>query len=226
MLSILNQRSSTHNSCEDNIYVYEDPHQIYGVIADGCSSGHKSEFASQAICYILKINNILSPTSNHTLLSMKQDLESLKDLLHLDYMDMLSTMILFHYDIRLKILKIRVFGDGNYFIKSNGELKSFNIDQNNTPDYIGYHLDDTRHEFGQYLDKYPEVIYHNVERFILTSDGIKAIQESQFFTPKCDTNILFNIPTSENYLERMWNKLKNNHYTLADDLSIISYVQD
>ncbi len=229
MLSILNQRSNTHNSCEDSVYVHEDVDVVYGVVADGCSTGIKSHFASQAICYALANPNIKKVSDIYTLSDFSiscimMDLKKMTNLFNLGAMNMLSTAMFFIYFKNAKTLKVRIFGDGYYFVDN----VEFVIDQNNTPDYLGYHLWDEREELQSFLDKYKEEVYENVNSFHICSDGIERIERSQLITeaPKYVPGILMHPPTSANYLTRMWNLLKKDHYTLGDDLSIVSYVTD
>ena len=202
MLSILNVRSNTHNSCEDSVYVNDSGDIMYGVIADGCSSGIRSHFASQ---------------------TMYEFLYEVKALFKFSDMNLLSTCILFSYNKKSKLLKIRSFGDCVYYIHD----KEVIVDQNNTPDYIWYHISDTYAQFEEYLNKYPISEYWDTERFMICSDGIKGIDRGMLQPPQT-TNlaILFYPPTSSNYHVRMWNKLKSDGFTLSDDLTIVSYAED
>lgn len=227
MLSTLNQRSNTHNSCEDSLYVKETEDEVYGIIADGCSTGTKSHFASQAICYSFAhkaeiYKQYFPVVSDRFLKVIVHDLELIMSTLGLTEMNFLSTLIVFVYDKKDKTLSMRVLGDGYYYINDI----EYVVDQNNTPDYLGYYLNNTVALYN-FLEKYPEIGYKDVDSFMICSDGIKAFQRSQFapdsFTQGPEV-LLFDKPPSKNYLERMWNTLKRDHYTLSDDLSIISYV--
>lgn len=220
MLSTLNVRSSTHNSCEDNLFVRETEDSIVGIVADGCSSGVKSFFASQLLCYSFAKNaseGIQNATSDIVVKSMMDDIDSLRLILNLTEYNFLSTAILFHYYKDTKRLRVRHFGDGFYSV--NG--MEYILDQDNTPDYMAYHTDNQE----EYLLKYPGGIYDGVGRFMIASDGIDRIERSQFAPdPKSKGYMmLYDKPTSDNYLARMWNILKNDHYFVSDDLSIISY---
>lgn len=224
MLSTLNVRSQAHNSCEDSIFAKETGDFIWGCVCDGCSTGLKSHFASQCICYIVENNGLhdLNICSNYSIQTIIHDLRRIKNIPKLSNMNFLSTCLLFFYDKVLKELHIRIFGDGYYYV--NGV--EFKIDQNNTPNYIGYHLEDTNEDKNKYIEAHPVVIHHGVENFMVCSDGIKSIERGAFLeNAKLDPNaLLFSAPTTENYLTRMWNKIKRDGFTLSDDLSIVSYV--
>lgn len=226
MLSTLNVISSTHNTCEDSVFTVENEHFIHGVIADGCSTGIKSHFASQLLCYLVE-HGLLDPngsdvdiTSNDQIWSLKGLVNMVKTSMNLGYMNLLSTCLLFTYVKEYKQLKIRCFGDGYYSVND----VEHEINQNNTPDYLAYHLHDGIHDFKRYLAQYPEITFFDVDKFMITSDGINNIQRPQFAdTAKRDPSILYKKPDSANYLARMWNILKNDHYYVSDDLTIVSY---
>lgn len=225
MLSILNVKSTdnAHINCEDSVYVHEDTDYVYGIVADGCGSGIKSHFASQTFAYFIESQQYADITSNDLLTIMLEFLRRLKVMFHFSQMNLLSTAILFSYQKKSKILRIRCIGDGVYYVNDIEKI----VDQNNTPDYLAYHLDDTEWEFEHFLNKYPEDIYYDVERFMICSDGIQKIQRSNLIpTAEVNSNVLFYPPTSSNYLVRMMNKLRRDHYTLGDDLTIVSYVRD
>jgi len=224
MLSTLNVRAESHNSCEDSLWVQEKDGFIDGIISDGCSTGIKSHFASQAICYAFKeaMMGLDTMTDGFVIKTALASLRGVAGILGLTEMHLLGTVMAFNYEKLTKTLTIRVFGDGVYYINDIEYI----IDQNNTPDYLGYHLKDNAMQFNDFLDKYPYKVFYNVNRFMICSDGIKSIVRSSLHpATTLDPNVLlFHPPESENYLTRMWNKLKMNKFTLGDDLSIISYV--
>lgn len=221
MLSTLNVIARHHNTCEDSLFVKSNSSYIFGVIADGCSTGIKSAFASQAIAYAVETYLPALNTRNESVLLLRDTLIKLKELFQFSHMNLLSTCTLFCYDIHNKQLRIRLFGDGTFYVNDI----EFNINQDNKPDYLGYHLLDDSVQFNKYLTKHPESIFDNVDRFMICSDGIANIERSilQIEPTKNPNELLFKPPTSENYLQRMWNILKRDGYTLSDDLTIVSY---
>lgn len=221
MVATLNRISRDHNCCEDTIHVNETEEYITGGVFDGCSTGIKSHWASQTIAYTFA--QYRTPTSDMNVKMVWRELGLIKLNLQLTMQHFQSTCMIFRFHKETKTLKLRVFGDGYYFV--NGV--EYEIDQNNLVDYLGDHLDDTREKFKEFLEKYPEITYNDVSSFQICSDGIKRVERSQF-ADKTDIDpmaLLLHPPTSENYLQRQWNILKNNHFYLTDDLSIISYVQ-
>lgn len=223
MHSVLNVISSTHNACEDSYFVTEKEDVIYGGVFDGCSTGIKSHWASQTMAYAFQGSGYF-PVSRHALTNVYFFLNMIKASLSLTEFNFLSTCILFMYDKKSKQLCVRVFGDGCYFVND----VEYYIEQNNKPDYMGYHVFDSYHKFLEFVDKYPVKVYENVDNFKICSDGVKSITRSQFEQSEAPDPmaLLYAPPTSANYLQRMWNILKRNKYTITDDLTIISYVHD
>lgn len=229
MLSTLNKISESHNTCEDSLFVIEDAEMIFGVVSDGCSTGICSAFASQAVCYsvrkILKENDYKTITSDSFVVQLSIDLLRLKNSFLLSEMNLLATCVLFDYNKFTKELNVRSFGDSYYYVNS----QEYVVDQNNTPDYLGYHLEELgTPKFVEFVSKYESRTYYRVESFQICSDGIKSFKISQF---KEDAGVnpeteLLKIPVSENYLSRAFNILKRKGFTISDDLSIVSYVQD
>lgn len=217
MISTLNVRSQTHNSCEDSLFVKESDLYIWGGIFDGCSTGKNSHWASQTFSYIFSKH--VNPIQNSNLMLVRKDLITMMETLNINYMNLLSTCMLFFYDKFSKALDVRVFGDGCYYVDD----VEYEIEQNNIPDYMAYHLD-SQQSFKEFLDMYPAATYYNVSNFRICSDGIKSISIDQFHTSTKDPiATLFQRPTSPNFLQRMWNILHRERFIISDDLSIISY---
>lgn len=224
MLSTLNVIANHKNNCEDNFLVVEQGSIIYGGIFDGCSTGIHSAWASQTISYIVNFAieqeiDILSDNFiNYCLLS---ELEYMSERLNISHINFLSTCILFKYDKTNNIFSIRTFGDCYYYLNDI----EYVVDQNNTPDYLGYQMFSKNRE--EFFKKYPILTYKEVKKFIVTSDGIEKINISQFLYPKHKEplSLLFHTPSSNNFLQRMWNILKKEGYTVDDDLTIISYAE-
>lgn len=221
MLSFLNIISSTHNTCEDSVFVKETATSVYGCVADGCSSGKHSHFASRLFCYLAEVSKLGVITDDFVVRSIFSRLLTIADVVAkpIDYFE--STLLLFEYNKKTKQLRVRPFGDGAYYIND----VEYMIDQKNIPDYMAHHM---RGDWEGFMKKYPEKIYDDVNSFKICSDGIKAITISQFHDSdiKDPVAFLFHPPTSNNFLTLKWNILKRKHFILNDDLTIVSYVQE
>lgn len=221
MLSTLCKRATHKNTNEDSVFVKETESSVFGVVADGCSTGINSHFASQLICYVVEkveIPDKLRLTSRDVISDICWKFKWIKEVTQLSEMHLLSTCLFFHYDKQKEELSIRVFGDGYYYI--NGV--EYCVDQNNTPDYLAYHLKSA--EYLDYMFKNPEFIHENVGSFQICSDGISSFSRTQFEDAQKHWAILLEKPTSTNYLERIYNILKRDKWINNDDLSIVSYI--
>lgn len=216
MLSKLCVRGTHKNQCEDSVYVNETESFIWGCVCDGCSTGINSHFASQLMCYFVRDIGV-SCTTEQALMYYVFKLRSIMNSLNLTDLHLLSTCIIFKYDKQKKILTVLPIGDGVYYVND----KEYVIDQGNIPDYLAYHVQES---FIDFKSKYLSIEYEDVNSFQICSDGIKSFSISQFESSDVHPDILLKIPFSENYLQRMFNVLTKKKWTIADDLSIISYV--
>lgn len=214
MLSKLCVRATTKNTCEDSVFVKETESSVFGIVADGCSTGINSAWASQLLCYLFS-NWKVNITSDTDIKIVVNSLIDIKNNLVLSEMNLLSTALLFHYDKESKVLLLRTLGDGYYVVNTD----HYNVEHNNIPDYLTYHL----YDIDSYLEKYPILVYEKVESFCICSDGILSFKLSQFNCSEKNPAILWEDPTSENYLKRMFNVLTKHHWIINDDLSIVSY---
>lgn len=219
MLSKLCVRGTYKNQCEDAVFVKETASSVFGCVCDGCSTGINSHFASQLLCNLIeKVEiNELRLTSTEVVSDICWKFKWIKEVIQLSEMQLLSTCLFFHYNKNKQELSIRVFGDGYYYI--NGV--EYCIDQNNIPDYLAYYLNGT--DYIDYMLRNPEFIHENVGSFQICTDGIKSFTFSQFEETKKNPSVLLEAPTSENYLQRMFNILKKDKWSINDDLTIVSY---
>lgn len=215
MLSKLCVRGTHKNQCEDAVFVKETASSIWGCVCDGCSTGINSHFASQLLCYLVKDLGVCC-TTEQALMYYVLKLRTLIDSLNLTEIHLLSTLIAFNYDKQEKTLTLLPIGDGVYYVND----KEYTIDQNNIPDYLAYHVK----ESIDFKSRYPSIEYRDVDSFQICSDGIKSFTISQFESSDKSPELLLSVPTSENYLQRTFNILTKNKWTILDDLSIISYV--
>lgn len=225
---------------EDNLFVYETSSYILGAVFDGCSTGTNSSFASQLFSYAFenfcKTNKLLdfqvvNPNYKEIwysefLSQMRNDIVSVAKTLHLTSMNLLSTMVFFHYDKYTKTLTVRFFGDGVVLYEKDEEIFLLENDQANTPDYFAYHLNDEN--LLDYLSKCNELIIET-EKFVISTDGIFGWQN------KNENNViedyvkyLFNplreTPDTDVFLQLKYNILtKNNKWSHGDDFTIIKY---
>ena len=222
MLSTLRKIGEDHTTCDDSMFVHETDGYVMGVVADGCSSGVNSEFASGLICKLIKhyimgsINRGLIPEVTFDVLIKTNRYVKLTMMnLGMDSIEMLTTMLFFKYDKSTKDLTIQVLGDG--VLKLNDTLEILNQSDNKVDYFI------EADSFREHLNKYPIRIYKGIESFIISTDGPLSYKKSELYESNMTTDILFSKPTNTTYLQRMHNILSRNHWYHTDDVTMISY---
>ena len=169
------------NHCEDYTVSEQIGENRYLLaVLDGCTMGDESYFASTLFGKLLRkiakeafykehLEN-LRPTINELirwiLERLFSEISQAKNLLQLERNELLSTLILCVMDEKDRIGKIVCVGDGVVVVDD----KIIEYDQDNQPDYLGYHLqEDFSTWYGQ-LDQVLEV--KDFERISLSTDGI------------------------------------------------------
>ncbi len=169
------------NFCEDYALTTEIGNDyILAAALDGCSMGNESYFAAALVGKILKKSakeiSYKSFFEKKTLSSkilikelfrrIFKDLQILGNQLYLEVEDLLTTIIVLVINKRNWSGEVLVVGDG--LISNNGQLTEF--EQNNKPDYLGYHLDKN---FEEWFDQQEQkVSLENIEDISISTDGI------------------------------------------------------
>jgi hypothetical protein len=160
-----------------------DRHLLLAVM-DGCSSGTDAHFATGLIAKVLrriaKQTNLrsfaerTSPTTEQllkdTLRTLLADLARLSSDLDLDQVELLSTLVLAIVDTQDRHAEIVVIGDG--VIACDEEIIEF--DQQNKPDYLGYHLHEDFDDYWNLLTQ--RVTATDFLDLALASDGVFAFR--------------------------------------------------
>lgn len=224
--------------CEDFlISTYVGESYYLGAVLDGCSSGEDSHFASALMGKLLKkIGKDISQqesllrqstplnAESIAMMMLKKLFWELRDTrkhLGLTNTELLSTLILLVYDETLKQAYIIAIGDG--VIAIDGEIHE--IDQDNMPDYMAYHLN---HSFDQWYKK-QEHIYRvdQPTEISISTDGIDTFRSHKTDNPADFSPIDFllldsSLENTQNMLTRKTNILQKKYgYLPADDISII-----
>lgn len=223
--------------CEDYLIdeIINEKYRILGVF-DGCSSGVDSHFASallgKTIISVAKSidfdsdKNSLKEIVFQTVISLKIT----KNELNLDTNELLSTMIVMLLNTETETADIIAIGDG--LLSINKQVTD--IDQNNTPDYLAYHLDEINNykDFKKYYKK--QLIFNNikVEDITISTDGINSFiiggtnASNEFDIVKFFTEDLY-LKDNIAMLSRKCNIIKKK-YDLenADDLAIIRVMKN
>jgi hypothetical protein len=169
------------NHCDDYVLTAElDSNKILCAVMDGCTMGTDSYLASGLTGKILRkiakeINyrSFIEKTEIDLQFLLKeiigklfQELRLIKNQIQLERDELLNTLILVLVDLNSNIAESITIGDGLIFC--NGQ--SFEYEQNDKPDYLGYHLDSDFEDW--YAKQNQRLSLKNIKDLSLSSDGI------------------------------------------------------
>ena len=203
-------------------------------VMDGCSSGKESQFASALLVKAInKAMHVLQDLGNDDPLDLSayssaelgeallgfvyMEVGEIKEHLHLETEEILSTLLLAVYHSGRDQLWINVSGDGIFGVNEHVTV----IDQNNVPDFMGYHLGHLT--FEQWRNLHTKTFeYSKVDRFFLSTDGLEKIRpiKNIELTNESIRKALIDpahLPLEEHYLEFM----SANSCLALDDIAVV-----
>jgi len=226
------------NNCED--FFVNEPlspsKRLIGVL-DGCTMGEESVFASMLYGKILrnlakaefyqdftqKSNETLKSKLKSIVIEMMIQAKSIKNQLGLETNEMLSTLVLGVVCSDSNTAEFITIGDG--MILKDGEV--FEYDQDDKPDYLGYHLSE---DFEEWYNRQKQTLSVNSFKDLsICTDGIFTFtnlvsKQNQKEESEIINFLLIDNENSEydNFLERKIRKLKDqSNHVVTDDLAII-----
>jgi len=232
-----------HNlHCEDYLLhaTIGTQRQLFAVM-DGCTMGRDSHFAATLCGKALKKIALergylefkagaqldLNLELKAILQRLFQELKSIKNQLLLDQYDLLNTLVLLLWDEIQCAGTIIVIGDGAVY--QDGQLHVF--DQENRPDYLGYHLEE---DFESWFAQQKQLIHvKGFENLSISSDGILSFapfDDGEY--PLTPNPVYFLLEDAqfvenENMLDKKVRILEKQHgLKPMDDLAIIRLVKD
>ena len=240
----LNKTGKLHEThTEDHVVIENISYDwIIAAVFDGCSSGKESFFASalygkilRKSCKMLPLLNKIRPDFNlkkidapfigrFILNQVFDDIKKAHRLLGTELTEILSTIILLVYNQSNKSAWINISGDG--FIIHDKNIEE--IDQNNIPDYMAYHLNIT---FEQWIKEFSKTFtFENSTDISISTDGISKFypiteKRQRSIDPVHYLLIDNTWEDSEDMLELKFNVLKNEHGLLPyDDLGMVRII--
>lgn len=231
------------NHCEDALYIGKfGKDKLVFALMDGCTMALESHFASTLVGKILKkivvekgYEELIG--KGEELLTLEQQLQSIlkkillelkicKNQLLLDQKELLTTLMLMVIDQAKGQGIILVIGDG--FVNINGKINEF--EQNNKPDYLGFHLAD---DFDSFYNSQTQLLrFDKIEDISLSTDGIFSFTKIHKATND-EVDVIDFLTNNKNDSEQdtMLNmKLKTleNEFGLkpTDDFSMIRIIQN
>jgi len=228
--TLIKRGTDHHVYCEDDLYHFNIGNTYIGAVFDGCSTGVKSHFASALYGKILKFyqQDIIGDLDDRPIQEVAkgfqdflwEQLAIMKNVLYLNTLELLSTMIL--AVVREGKAYIVVSGDGCILVDD----KEYKIEsEGNAPDYLAYHLDYSA-EARESMKTY-EVTF--TKSLSICSDGIYSFSDKDGNKGTALSVINFFLKDtclmkSEAMLSRKYNLLTKGGHTNYDDLSIIRFI--
>jgi len=169
------------NHCEDYLITAEaGKHKLLCAVMDGCSMGNDSYFAATLTGKILRkiakglsYKEFISKQSEDLPLLLENvtsqlfhELRSFKSSIQLEWDEILNTVLISVIDTANCAGEFLCIGDG--LICINGALYEF--EQNNRPDYLGYHLDKDFKTW--YVSQKQRISAQEIKDFSIATDGI------------------------------------------------------
>ncbi|NHN24417.1 protein phosphatase 2C domain-containing protein [Flavobacterium jejuense] len=231
------------NNCEDHLYIGEyGKNKILCAVMDGCTTALESHFVSTLVGKILKkiciekgykefieqndLQLNIEENLKSILKNLLNELKIVKNLLMLDSKELLTTLIIMLYDKNNKQGIILAIGDG--FVNINGKITEF--EQDNKPDYLGFHLSEDFETF--YNSQKQKIEFNKIIDLSISTDGIFTFEKLIPNKSKEEINVidfLTNEKTNSEKEEMLNLKLKilENEFGLkpTDDFSIIRIMQ-
>lgn len=176
------------NNCEDHLFIgeYGKNHTICALM-DGCTTALESQFASllvgkilKKIClekgykeFIEKNNHSLSPEENLKVIlqALLNELKIIKNQLMIDEKELLTTLIILLFDKVQQKGIVLAIGDG--FVNINGKITEF--EQDNKPDYLGFHLSEDFQTF--YSSQKQKIEFNSLQDISIATDGIFTFEK-------------------------------------------------
>lgn len=227
------------NHCEDYLFFGEmGADKILCAVMDGCTMGTDSYFVSTLVGKLLrkivKEKGYKELYNAETYINIEDSLKSIirelfkelivtKNQLMLDQKELLTTLIILHINKKANSGIILAVGDG--LVSINGKITEF--DQDNKPDYLGFHLSEN---FETWYNHQKKITFSDIHDISIATDGIFM------FTPvkKVDADIINPIDfllvdkTNEENEDMLSLKLKQleHNYGLkpSDDFAIVRLI--
>jgi hypothetical protein len=177
--------------CEDSLVMafLTDRIRLLAVM-DGCSSGTDSFFVATMVAKLLRkyadedyhldfrepMRLPLGDWMERIVMQLMRELRGLQNQLQLAREEMLCTLVLALVDEQAQEAEVLVVGDG--FVAFNGVVQEF--DQDNRPDYLGYHLAEP---FAEWWAQQTQRIHvTGVRDLCIATDGVASFRPADLGT--------------------------------------------
>lgn len=175
------------NHCEDYLLIeHPGAHRTLMAVMDGCTMAHDSYFAATLVARVLRKICITQAYQElhqpglpvpppeqqlkQILYELMTSLKQLQGQLLLGQNDLLTTLILLLTDKQQHNGILLAIGDG--VVSVNGAVTVF--DQDNKPDYLGFHLHEDFNHWYSSLDQ--KIFIENIRDVSIATDGISLFR--------------------------------------------------
>jgi hypothetical protein len=231
------------NNCEDHLYVGEYGKNIMlCAIMDGCTTALESHFASTLVGKILKkicvekgykdfieqdkVSLNIEDNLKSVLRDLLNELKMVKNQLMLDSKELLTTLIIMLFDKNSEQGIILAIGDG--FVNINGKITEF--EQDNKPDYLGFHLSEDFETF--YNSQKQKIEFSKIADLSISTDGIFTFEKLASPKSKEEINVIEFLTSEKTNCEKeemlhLKLKILENEFGLkpTDDFSMIRIIK-
>lgn len=227
--------------CEDYLFEQALTESIHiAAVMDGCTMGTDSHFASALIGKLLKkeikelsyleylktipsfVTTPLNNIGRNIIQKVREELRRLSNELYLDELELLSTLNLAIVNTQTNDAWVMIIGDG--CIGVNGEI--IEIDQENRPDYLGYHLSGPFEEWIETQQNQFE--FSRITTLSIATDGVlsfeKLIKSAPAFPGSVPTSLMLDNHSElqPEPIHKKIDSLKNDFGLIGtDDIGII-----
>ena len=158
--------------------------------------------------------------------SLITETQQIKNQLGLDVNELLSTLIIGIINTKSYSAELLAIGDGAIYV--DGELTEY--EQDNTPDYLGYHLNESFDSWYDSLEQRKSIA--EFKDLSISTDGLFTFQNLDDKTKqKSESEIIEYLlkddsySENDNFLERKVRELsKDSNHVVTDDLAIIRVI--
>lgn len=242
ILSLLRQGTHHQNFNEDFLFTYALTKDIQVcAVMDGCSSAKDSHFTAALYAKSLHKSSRMLPQMKEIiddfdlrvmdlesiaeffLKQLFEDLKRAKKLFFLEREELLSTIVLLILDTNKKSACIKMSGDGLFVVNK----KITEVDQNNIPNFLGYHLDSRFEDLKD--SEFQSWSFEEVKDISISTDGINKLRSAG----KCNNAghdpreiLLMQDPDvfEDNFLQKEYQFLLEKGFIPYDDIGIIRII--
>lgn len=233
------QRGYTHPLfCEDFFFTHQLGQRYFvGAVMDGSTMGNTSFFAATLVAKLLrkacttlvhqpKFDALTKATDlgEWLLKQLFTEFKQARNQLFLSKEETMTTLLLMVLDQTTQQAWVAGIGDG--VIVANDEVKI--LDQNNQPDYLGYHVNKDFDTWRATLSQVWE--FGQVHNLAIATDGVLAVEfpEMDKENPSVIKELMVNKlgEQNEHLLDKKIARLRTQHQAdLQDDIAIVRLVK-